>query len=280
MLLEKCDDPFDDDHYIFEPKINGHRLILSHIGGKTNLYTRNNNECTRQYPEILRVPTNDDVVLDGEVACIDPETGDICFESVMERFRMTKHTKIRYAYKTQPVHFVVFDILFHNGRDLRQLPLLERKRILHSVIENNAYISCIKHVEDRGIALFNAIQERNMEGMVAKRKDSVYLSERSKHWLKIINWTCVDVFISGYRKKEFGWLVSIPTDNGFRPVGVIEFGATPTHRKAFYRLSKKIVSGEDRHFVYVEPRIKATVKIRNWTQSGMLRSPAFVDFAV
>jgi DNA ligase-1 len=95
MLLETAAEPFDNDNYIFEPKIDGHRLIFSHTNGTTRLYTRHHNDCTRQYPEILSVHFTDDIVLDGEVACTN-ESGVICFESVMERFSAKKATK-RYA---------------------------------------------------------------------------------------------------------------------------------------------------------------------------------------
>ncbi|WNQ09579.1 RNA ligase family protein [Paenibacillus aurantius] len=281
MLLETGDQPFNDDRYLFEPKIDGHRLILSHRNGQTKLYTRYQNECTRQYPELLRVPTNDDVILDGEVACIDPDTGEICLESVMERFRTTKQTKIQYAYKTQPVHFVAFDILSHNGRDLRRLPLAERKVILNEVLEDNHYFSKSMVVDGRGTELFRLIQERNMEGIVAKRKDSIYVSKRSNQWVKIINWQYADVYIAGYRRKEFGWLAAVPTADGqMRTAGVIELGVTPEQKRAFYGVCKHLVIGEDNHFVHLDPRIRAKVKIRNWTRSGMLRSPAFVEFAL
>ncbi|KIL36234.1 ATP-dependent DNA ligase, partial [Cohnella kolymensis] len=92
MLLEKVEKPFDDDNYIFEPKIDGHRLILSVQNGEVRLFTRHNNDVTRQYPELHAVPIDDhsDTVLDGEVACINPETGSIDFEMVMERFQMKK----------------------------------------------------------------------------------------------------------------------------------------------------------------------------------------------
>jgi DNA ligase-1 len=84
MLLEKREEPFDDSRYIFEPKIDGHRLILSIQNGVVRLFTRHNNEVTRQYPELHNVPVDDDsdIVLDGGVACVNPETGSMDFELV------------------------------------------------------------------------------------------------------------------------------------------------------------------------------------------------------
>lgn len=72
------------------------------------------------------------------------------------------------------------------------------------------------------------------------------------------------------------WLVD---DRGrVRPAGIIEFGVGPMERKAFYGVSKALITGEDHEFVYVEPRIRASVKMRNWTRAGMLRSPVFERF--
>jgi DNA ligase 1 len=73
MLLATKENPFSHHAYIFEPKIDGHRLILSSNREETRLFTRYNNECTKQYPELHRVPIDGDVVLDGEVCCIDPD---------------------------------------------------------------------------------------------------------------------------------------------------------------------------------------------------------------
>lgn len=65
-----------------------------------------------------------------------------------------------------------------------------------------------------------------------------------------------------------------------RPAGIIEFGANPTHKKAFSGVSKALITGEDQEYVYVEPRIRARVKMRNWTKAGLLRSPVFTEFIV
>jgi DNA ligase-1 len=98
MLLEKSDKPFNDPAYLFEPKIDGHRLIMSYKNGETRLFTRHNNECTRQYPELWNPTiTGEDYVLDGELCSVDPETGSIDFEKVMERFQLSKQAKIQAA---------------------------------------------------------------------------------------------------------------------------------------------------------------------------------------
>ncbi|MEC0167875.1 ATP-dependent DNA ligase [Paenibacillus graminis] len=282
MLLETAAAPFSDSRYIYEPKIDGHRLIYSQESANVKLYTRHNNECTRQYPEIANAAFTQDIVLDGEIACVDPLTGVIEFESVMSRFQARRADKVRQLTQTLPITYVIFDVLRYKGEDLSNRPLMERKEIMAGLALPNAHFGVIPYVEGAGEALFAQMQARAMEGVVAKRKDSVYeIGRRSAQWQKIINWTYADVYLSGYKKAEFGWLASVPTDSGrMRTAGVIEFGVSPTHKKAFYGVVKPLITGEDRDFVYVEPRIRARVKIRNWTRAGMLRSPVFTEFIV
>jgi DNA ligase-1 len=278
MLLEKREQPFDDERYIFEPKIDGHRLILSMENGIVRLFTRHNNEVTRQYPELHHVPIEDntDVVLDGEVACINPESGSIEFDMVMERFMKKKPLSIQEAMIRHPVHFFVFDILRYKGEDLRGRPLMERKMLLEQVLSVNNFISPLIRVVGTGVSLFEAIRERKLEGIVAKKKTSKYVGRRDVSWIKIINYNYAEVQIAGYRKNQFGWLLKHQERN----VGVLELAVPSSHKKAFYGVSKGLISGEDRNFVYVQPSIAVRIRFRNWTRAGLLRSPEFVDFVI
>lgn len=279
MLLESRQEAFNDTRYIFEPKIDGHRLILSLQDGKVRMYTRHNNECTRQYPELHNVPVDGDVVLDGEVARFD-EDGNVDFEGVMERFRMTKPATIRAAAGSKPVNFVVFDILSYKGDDLRSRPLMERKAILDIVLTENNYYTKISYIDEHGEAFNKIIKQRNMEGSVAKLKNSRYVSRRSESWLKIVNYQMHEVYIAGYRKEQFGWLAHVKENGQLRPGGIIELAVPSSHKKAFHSVAESIVSGEDRNFVYVEPKLRAKVTTRGWTKNRMLRTPAFVDFII
>ncbi len=174
-------------------------------------------------------------------------------------------------------------MLQYNGKDLRRLPLMQRKAILASIPLPSASFGIVPYIEGAGEVLFEQIEARAMEGVIGKRTNSVYeTGRRSDNWRKVINWSYADDFITGYRKEEFGWLAAVPgPDNAkMRPAGIIELGANPMHKKAFYNVVKPLITGEDRNFVYVEPRIRARVKMRNWTRSGMLRSPVFVEFVL
>lgn len=198
----------------------------------------------------------------------------------MTRFQARRSDSIQRLTGQLPVTFVVFDILYYKGQDLRGMSLLQRKEILATAsLPANGNITVCPFIEAAGKALYADICARSMEGIVCKRKDSKYVSRRSTSWQKVINWTYVDVWISGYRKDEFGWLVSVEDGVGrLRPAGIIEYGPNMDHKRVFYRSAKTLITGEDRRNVYLHPAIRAKVKTRNWTKAGMLRDPVFVEF--
>jgi DNA ligase-1 len=229
----------------------------------------------------LVLPFDDDIILDGEVACTDPETGLDDFEAVMSRFSTKQSAKISQLTRTLPATFAIFDILQYKGQDLRKLPLIQRKSILQGLTLPSKSFGVVPHIEGAGVALFAQIEAMGMEGVVGKKKDSQYSSIRSREWQKVINWSYADVFITGYKKAEFGWLAAVPDPSGkIRPAGVIEHGPNSKHKQAFRGVCKQLITGEDKKHVYLEPRIQARVKMRNWTKSGLLRTPVFMEFVV
>jgi DNA ligase-1 len=282
MLLGKVEQPFDDERYIHEVKMDGHRVIFSHKKGISRLYTRHNNDCTAKYPELTHhVPTDDDVVLDGEIVAIPPGKESFEFEAVMDRFRLTNRMKILYASRTAPVSAVIWDILELNGKDLRKLPLMERKRILSEVLGDNKYISKSPYFDTNGSQLFEVVKARGWEGICSKPKSSTYISGEAgrKVWKKVINYQYTEVYLAGYGKKKFGWISLVPTSSGeLKPGGLIELATTPKQRSHFLSKAKGLITGEDKNFVYVEPVIRGLVRHRGYTRNHLLRLPEFVDF--
>ncbi|MGO4544595.1 hypothetical protein AB4Z29_07350 [Paenibacillus sp. 2TAB23] len=189
MLMTEHAQPFDDDNYIFEPLIDGHRLQLSFIHSKPNLYTKHCNDVTRQYPELhnvpLRVPA--DVLLDGEVAYVNPDSGVFDYRVLQERYRIKKEPMIREAKRTNPIIFFVFDLLYYNGLDMRKQPLLERKKLLNFILEDNAYFKKMLYVEREGSALFDLVKSSELEGVACKRKDSIYMEGKQGDWVQVLN---------------------------------------------------------------------------------------------
>lgn len=272
MLMSKQEEPFDDSEYIFEPMIDGHRLLLSFIGSKARLYTKHHNDVTRQYPELLKVPLRRpaDVILDGEVAYIDPTTGVEQFETLIERYRMNRTPRIREGSIQWPVRFFIFDILYYNGVDMRKRPLMERKRLLNELLDNNAYYHKMIYIEAEGQALFDVIRERQLEGIAGKRKDSLYEEGHSGNWLKIVNYRYEDIQIAGWRKDRLGWLAQVDG----KTVAIIEDAITPAQRRQLQQAA--VICGEDRDFVYAEPSLTATVRYRSLNRNGMMRRTELV----
>jgi len=178
MRLSRRPEPFDSDEYLYELKIDGFRALARIADGKGDLISRNGNvfrgfaELATWITEHLKV---EDAVLDGEIACIDGE-GRPIFKDLLFR----KSTCL----------FVAFDLLYLDGKDLRMLPLIERKRQLRKLLgRRRSRILYLDHVENDGKLLFEQIVKLDLEGMVCKRKSSPYRATEkpSPYWIKVKN---------------------------------------------------------------------------------------------
>lgn len=189
MLPIKSDDPFDSDAHIFEPMIEGQRLRVVMENGVVTLYSRHGFDVTMQYPELLRVPLTQpaDVVLDGEAVCLNPATGKADPGKLQARYRTTNRSRIRDAAKETPITWYAFDILSLNGADIRSWPLLERKKALRDILEENAFYKHLPYVEREGAKLFRLAGLLGLEGIVGKNKHSFYREGRSPDWLAVKN---------------------------------------------------------------------------------------------
>ncbi|SFJ82461.1 ATP-dependent DNA ligase [Thermoflavimicrobium dichotomicum] len=274
MLLQKSDKAFHNAEYISEMKYDGIRLILSTVDG-IHAYTRHETLCTKQFPELQSVHLPSDSILDGELI-VTNKHGHPDFESIIKRFQTTNERKIQSFQVTLPVQYCVFDILRYEGKDLTKLPLIERKAILDEVIEDNEVITRVPYIEGNGKQLFNLVQQQGLEGIVLKKKDSIYeVGKRSWNWQKVINYQHYDVVITGYRKGEFGLLIGF--EDG-RPAGLIEFPPPRNVRKALFPIMNQAKVKEDERFVYVRPKIRCRVKSRGLTSNGLIRIPVFKEF--
>jgi bifunctional non-homologous end joining protein LigD len=178
MRLSRRPEPFDSDEYIYELKVDGFRALARIANGKGELISRNGNvfrgfaDLAASLAAHLKV---EDAVLDGEITCVDA-AGRPVFKDLLFR-------------KSSCV-FVAFDLLFLNGKDLRILPLIERKRQLRRLVKGKrSRILYLDHVETEGRLLFEQIVKMDLEGMVCKRKNSPYrATERpSPYWIKVKN---------------------------------------------------------------------------------------------
>ncbi|MCA1066144.1 ATP-dependent DNA ligase (plasmid) [Rossellomorea sp. AcN35-11] len=274
MLLQSTN-AFSSDDYIFEWKSDGIRLVLSSFEGQNHLYTRHKTECTKRFPEISSIKFNENVVLDGELICIDSESKKDDLELVMERFRLTNDLKIKLAVNTNPVIYMVFDILYLKDRCLFNLPLLDRKDILQKVLPPSNYMQPVQFIHNYGETYFNKIVEMQLEGCVAKRKSGLYYpGKRTEEWLKIIRYEYFEVVITGIQKETKGFLCSFEEDGLLRSAGVIEFSTKEQRIKVH---KESVVLDENKMHVRFKYPIKATVKTRGLTRRGYLRTPVLIE---
>jgi bifunctional non-homologous end joining protein LigD len=166
--------PFDDPDYLFELKYDGFRAVAYIQDGTTKLVSRRGNtykrfgELCAGISSTLKVK---DAIIDGEIVCLD--------EAGVPRFDWLLHRR-------HPPSFVAFDLMWVNGRDYRDEPLLERKGALRKIIpKESAWVLYADFVIERGLGLFRAACERDLEGIIAKRKDEPYAE--NVRWVKIKN---------------------------------------------------------------------------------------------
>jgi bifunctional non-homologous end joining protein LigD len=174
IVLKRRIVPFDNDAWIFDLKYDGFRALLEIDGSGARLVSRNRNRFRHLDALVMALAKRlrvSDAILDGEVICVD-ETGRPIFLDLLRR--------------KEPC-LVAFDLLWLNGEDLRPLPLVERKKRLKRLMRrrSNHLIAEAMSVEGRGKALMAAVEEHDLEGIVAKRKSDPY--RRGVNWWKIKN---------------------------------------------------------------------------------------------
>ena len=174
--------PFDGPEWVFELKYDGYR-VLGSTGQEARLKTRRGAEATTWFPEVTESlkRLDDGFVIDGEMAVLD-DLGRSNFELLQDRARAR-----RWRDGLPFVTYCVFDLLMHRGADCRGWPLIERKEALRELLADQPdAILYVQHVVGDGKWLFEHVLALELEGMIAKRLDSVYKSgERTREWLKI-----------------------------------------------------------------------------------------------
>ncbi len=175
MPLARLRAPFDHRDWIFELKYDGFRALLRVENGRARLVSRNGHTfktfpaLTDALSQSLAVP---DAVLDGEIVHLGPD-GRPMFYDLMRR--------------RSPQHFYAFDLLWLGGRDLRKLPLLERKRVLRSMVAGSpSPLLYVDHLAENGTALYRAVCGHDLEGIVAKLANAPYTPEATT-WVKVKN---------------------------------------------------------------------------------------------
>jgi bifunctional non-homologous end joining protein LigD len=293
MLATLVETPPTQPDWLFEIKYDGVRVLASRAGDKVELRGRSGQVFTTKYPEVadvLRALPLARFLLDGEIVAFDDE-GRSSFQRLQERMGLTRPADVERARVEVPVGMVVFDALGLDGRDLRRLPLETRKECLGLLVPARGVVAYGDHVEGHGAEFLDAAREQRLEGVIAKKRDSLYVARRSRDWLKIKCQLEQEFVIGGYTvpqgtRAHFGALHLGLYENG-EMVYVSKVGTGFNDKMlALVRERLRPLAGATSPFAkgtptgrghhWVEPRLVCRVRFAEWTRDGGIRQPAFL----
>lgn len=282
MLCTLIDEPFDSKDWLFEIKWDGYRAIASKYNGSIELYSRANTDFSTHYPPIAEAirTLKHDVVLDGEIVVTDKD-GVPHFEA-LQNWRHTPEGELTYQ---------AFDLLWYDGHDLRNMPLIERKQLLASLIHTESVLRYSDHVEHEGVALFRQIQKRGLEGVVAKKALSTYQeNNRGVAWLKIKTYQRQEVVIGGFteprgsRKYLGSLIVGVYKNNELIYTGHSGGGIPDEQRKLLHEKLTKLERKTSPFATepkpnapahWVRPELVCEMSFSEWTSDDRMRHPKY-----
>ncbi|BBU33448.1 hypothetical protein BTHE68_71820 (plasmid) [Burkholderia sp. THE68] len=186
MLATLVRKPFSREEWLFELKYDGYRCLVRKVGARVDLISRQGNSSNASFPDIVEavwsLPGN--FVWDAELT-VDHGDGRSSFERLQKRAVTKVPMRVRAAMHAHPARLYIFDMLADRERDIRHLPLSERKLILRDSFENTQQLIYTVGIVGAGTWVFDQVKEHDMEGMVAKRLDAPYSRGRSRDWIKV-----------------------------------------------------------------------------------------------
>ncbi len=300
MLATSIDKPFDAPDWLFEIKWDGYRAVAFLENGRARLVSRNQNELTHRYPELKDLAKSvkaKTAILDGEVVALDDQ-GRPSFSLMQQRTGFRSSGRRGPINAAVPVLYYAFDLLYLDGYDWRKVSLEERKTKLASILITGDSVRYSDHYEKQGKALFEMAGQKGLEGILAKKRDSIYQERRSSEWLKIKIRHRVECVIGGYTQPEgsrahFGSIVLGLYDKQTRLIHVGQAGSgfnqnsltdlwkmlqkRETKQKPFYGEVEAL-----RKVTWVKPELVAEIEYAEWTEGASggsgpkLRAPVFL----
>ena len=282
MLAKQAAAPFDDEEWIFEIKWDGFRAIAEKKASVVKLYSRNGVSFINAYPLIVEAlhKMKGNLILDGEVVVLN-EKGYPDFQ-MLQDYDNNRHL---------PICFYVFDLLKTEGKSVTQFPLIERKRLLKKLVRSNNIIRYSDHVEKSGVIFFREAAKMDLEGIMAKRKTSLYYEgSRTADWLKIKNHKTEDVIIAGYTqpagsRNHFGSLVLATKDGSIlKYIGNTGTGYSEKNLSSIFKQLQPYKTNKPPFIekikmpgiTWVKPVFVCEVKFSERTKEGKLRHPVFL----
>ncbi|NGX56643.1 MAG: hypothetical protein K1060chlam5_00886 [Candidatus Anoxychlamydiales bacterium] len=281
MLATLTEKYFSDSNWLYEEKFDGIRAIIHKKNNKVILYSRNKNKLNNRFSslvkELEKLKTKD-YIADCEIVAFDKN--------------VTSFSKLQRIKKEKVDIFIyIFDLLYFDKFDLREDPLIKRKEILKKKLKFSKKIRYSKHVLKEGIKLFKKMCKEKKEGVIAKKKDSKYISKRSRNWLKFKCSKGQEFIIIGYtspKRSRVGFgalLLGYYDDKKLNYAGKVGTGFDTDFLKTF---SKKIkilsilknsnLENEikEKDFVLIKPKYIAEIAFTEWTRANKLRHPRFL----
>ncbi|MDI2032766.1 non-homologous end-joining DNA ligase [Saccharopolyspora sp. TS4A08] len=279
---------FSDEHWIYERKLDGVRLIAGADGGEPQLWSRNRKRVDASYPEIadaLAAQGAPSFVVDGEVVAFEGERTS--FARLQKRMHLTDPAAARRT--GVAVFYYVFDLIAFGGVDLTRLPLRTRKRLLRECFEFADPLRWSAHRNGDGVDFLAQACARGWEGLIAKRADQPYRSGRGRDWLKFKCVAGQEFVIGGYTEPQgsrtgFGaLLVGYHDREGLRYAGKVGTGYDERAlRELRAALDERSRADSPFHdpvrepgVHWAEPELVAEVGFSEWTDDGKLRHPRF-----
>jgi bifunctional non-homologous end joining protein LigD len=300
MLATSIDKPFDGSDWFFEIKWDGYRAVAFIDNGKVRLVSRNQNELTARYPELKDLAKSikaKTAILDGEVVALD-EQGRPSFSLMQQRTGFRPGGRRGPTNADVPVLYYAFDLLYLDGCDWRKLPLEARKLKLAAILIPGDSVRFSDHYARQGKALFEMAKAKGLEGILAKKRDSIYQERRSSEWLKIKIRHRLEAVIGGYTQPEgsranFGSVVLGLYDKQGHLIHVGQAGSgfNQTSLAEIWKMLKKRETSQKpfygdvealRKVFWVKPELVAEIEYAEWTDgtsggSGpKLRAPVFL----
>lgn len=285
MKAQLSDRPaFDSPDWLFEIKWDGYRAIGETGKNPCRLYSRNGLSFDKAYIKVFEALSKikQPMILDGEIVVFD-SSGKPSFQNLQNYRNQDKHQ----------IQYMVFDLLEVDGNSLTSLPLIDRKSALEDLLPQSNVIRYCDHIETDGIAFFQQMRKMDLEGMIAKKKNSKYYEgKRSPDWLKIKNVKTQDAIIVGFTepkgsRSHFGSLLLAVNDSKGRLVSIGGVGtgfdeqSLKTIRTKLRLIERDsspldIPIKETPDMTWVEPVLVCSLNYAEITGDGSVRHPVFI----
>lgn len=287
-LIEK---PFTDPAWLFEIKWDGMRVVAFIRNGKVELRSRRNREVTSQFPELAAIAERlraKAAIVDGEAVVLDSE-GRPDFSLMQQRMNVLKPPGALVA--AVPVIYYAFDLLYCDGYDLRDVPLIERKNFLKRILDAADPVRYSGHVAGEGERLYRLARDRGVEGIVGKQAQSRYGAGRGTQWVKLKTTSEIDAVIGGFTaprgsRDHFGAiLLGLYDGSKLRFIGGAGSGFNEKSAQDMWERLQPLATKEmpfaerpetREKATWVKPKLIARVKFSEWTRDKHLRAPVFI----